>query len=152
MANIIFQLVTPEKILLQKELLSLSCPTEMGEITILPGHISLIATLVPGELRAKTSKDEFFIYVSGGFVEVRPGNEVVILADSAQHHYEIDEKEAVEAKARAEKTMSEKQMSAEEYAKVAATLQQSLAKLNIARKHAHRKQSVTHEGIHETTD
>jgi len=134
-----FQLVTPERTVLQQELVSLTCPTDMGQITILPNHIPLVANLVPGELHAKTDHDDFYLYVAGGFVEVRAGNEVVILADDAAHHHEIDVSRAEEAKARAEAGMKEQHMSSEEYARVAASLQQSLAKLNVARKHAHRK-------------
>ena len=138
-----FQLVTPEKTVLEKELTFLSCPTTLGQITILPHHIPLVATLVPGELHAKTAKDEFFVYVAGGFVEVRPHNQVVVLADAAEHHFEIDQQLAEAAKVKAETAMQEKDtMSEQEYAKVAGVLQQSLARLNIARRHGHRKQPV----------
>jgi F-type H+-transporting ATPase subunit epsilon len=146
MNTIDFQLVTPERTVLSKELVSLSCPTQMGQITILPNHIPLVANLAPGELHAKTETDEFFLYVAGGFVEVKPNNEVVVLADDAAHFNEIDVKQAEEAKARAEEGMKEQIMSEEEYAKVAATLQQSLAKLNVARRHAHHKGPVTISG------
>ncbi len=138
-----FKLVTPERIVFSKELTSLSCPTSMGQITILPHHIPLVANLVPGELHAKTASDDFFVYVAGGFVEVRPKNEVVVLADAAEHHFEIDQQKAEAAKAKAEAEMEKRStMSEQEYAKVAAVLQQSLARLNIARRHAHRKQPI----------
>lgn len=142
-----FQLVTPERTVLQKELVSLTCPTDMGQITILPGHIPLVANLVPGELHAKTDHDDFYLYVAGGFVEVRSENQVVILADDAAHHHEIDVKRVEEAKARAEAGLKEQVMSDEEYARVAASIQQSMAKLNVARKHAHRKNPITGQGI-----
>ena len=141
-----FQLVTPEKTVLQKELASLSCPTALGQITILPGHIPLVATLTPGELHVKTENDDSFIFVAGGFVEVRPNNQVVVLADAAEHHFEIDQKQAEAAKAKAEKAMKDRStMSEQEYAKVAAALKQSLARLHIARRHARRKQDVINE-------
>ena len=144
MNNIHFQLVSPERVVLSKELTSLSCPTTLGQITVLPHHIPLVANLVPGELHAKSSQEDFFVYVAGGFVEVRPNSEVVVLADSAEHHFEIDVKEAQEAVSRAQSEMLENghRMSEHEYAKVASVLQQSLAKLNISRRHAHRKQSL----------
>ncbi len=147
MDQINFQLVTPEKTVLSKELASLSCPTSLGQITILPHHIPLVANLVPGELHAKTANDDFFVYVAGGFVEIRPNNQVIVLADAAQHHFEIDQKHAEEAKEKAEKAMKEPgAMSEQEYAKVAGVLQQSLVRLNIARRHAHRKQSAENIG------
>lgn len=138
--NIInFQLVTPERTVLTEELVSLTCPTTMGDITILPNHAPLVAQLVPGELKAKTTKDEFFLFVSGGFVEVKAKGQVTVLADAAEHNFEIDEQRALEAKQRAEKQMSEKKSDSEEYAAVAASLQKSLARLNFARKRANRK-------------
>ena len=141
MDSIHFQLVTPEKTVLSKELTSLSCPTSLGQITILPNHIPLVANLVPGELHAKSGNEDFFVYVAGGFVEVKPNNQIVVLADAAQHHFEIDQAQAEAAKAKAETEMkANSQMSEQEYAKVAGVLQQSLAKLNIARRHSHRKQ------------
>ncbi len=147
MNTINFQLVTPERTVLKQELVSLSCPTTLGQITILPHHIGLVATLVPGELHAKTEAEDFYIHVSGGFVEVKPGSEVVILADAAEHHFEIDITRATEAVERAKKDMQEKHGNAEEYAKVSAALERSLSRLNVARKHAHRKTSITGSGV-----
>lgn len=139
MQKLHFQLVTPERTVLNEELDSLSCPTTLGQITVLPGHIPLVATLVSGEMHAKTGGQEHFIHVAGGFIEVRPNNQVVALADAAQHHYEIDVQKTEEAVKRAQAAMKETHMSSAEYARVAASLNQSLAKLNIARKHSHRR-------------
>jgi F-type H+-transporting ATPase subunit epsilon len=146
MSKLHFQLVTPEKTVLNQELDSLSCPTTMGEITILPGHIPLVATLSPGELTARIAGKENSIVVSGGFIEVRPNNQVVALADSAEHSYEIDIEKTEAAVKRAQAAMREIKISSAEYAKVAASLNQSLAKLNIARKHSHHKQPITGQG------
>ncbi len=143
---ITFQLVTPERTVLSKELSSLSCPTTLGQITILPGHEPLVATLVPGELHAKSAKEDFFLFVSGGFVQVNHGNKVVILADAAEHHYEIDEQRAKEAKEQAEKALKEFKGGSEDYAKVATALEKSLTRLHITRKHAHKKNPLTGQG------
>lgn len=141
-------LVTPERTVLKEELDSLSVPTTMGQITILPGHIPLVATLVSGELSAKKAGEEHPIHVAGGFLEVKPNNEIVILADAAEHHYEIDEARAEAAKTQAEKRLKEEKLSEEEYAVVAAQLERNLTRLNIARKHAHRRtRPITSEGI-----
>lgn len=142
-----FQLVTPEKKVLSQELVSLSCPTKLGQITILPGHIPLVATLVPGELHAKTEDDDFYLHVSGGFLEVQKGSKIIVLADAAEHDFEIDIKRAEEAKLRAEKALKETKISEEEYAQVSASLEKSLSRLNIKRKHAHRKVPITGGGV-----
>jgi len=147
MGKLHFQLVTPEKMVLDEDLDSLSCPTSLGQITILPGHVPLVANLVPGELIARSGKDERNLSVSGGFVEIRPNDQIVVLADEAEHYYEIDIQKAEEAKKRAQKAMDEAKMYSEEYAAAAAALEKSLIRLNIARKHAHRKSPITGEGV-----
>jgi F-type H+-transporting ATPase subunit epsilon len=141
------QLVTPERLVLEEEVESLSCPTTQGQITILPGHIPLVSTLISGELVAKNNGEGHNIHVAGGFVEVRPHNEVVILADAAEHFYEIDEQRAEHAKKQAQQLMAQSQVSSEEYALAAAWLERSATRLNIARKHAHRRnRPITSQG------
>lgn len=144
-----FQLVTPEKVALAEELASLRCPTRMGEITILPHHAPLIAQLVSGELVATSgSGEESILHVAGGFIEIKPNNEVVALADSAEHFFEIDQERAQNAIKRAQKTMAETKLSSEEYALAAASLDKSLSRLRIARKHSHRRTAgITGQGI-----
>jgi F-type H+-transporting ATPase subunit epsilon len=147
MAAINFQLVTPEKTVLQEELASLTCPTDMGYITILPGHEPLVANLASGELHAKAlSGQDSYIFVSGGFVQINPNSQVVILADLAEHHYEIDAQKAEEAKTKAQKEMAEGKLSSEEYAVVSASLEKSLGRINIARKHSNRKNTFSSDG------
>ena len=143
-----FKLVTPEKTILSEELDSLSCPTTLGQITILPGHIPIVAELVPGELIVRKGSEESYINVTGGFVEVRPQNEIVVLADAAEHYYEISEQRAQDAVERAKAALREKQLFGEEYAKVAASLERSLARLKIVRKRSHQKNApITGEGL-----
>ena len=137
------QIVTPERVLLNKEVDSLTCPTTTGQITILPGHIPLVSTLEHGELIARVNGEPQYIAVSGGFVEVREKNEVAVLADTAEHAHEIDEKRAEEARMRAEEAMKRAgQLSAQEYANIAGNLQKNLARLKIARKRVSRHRNI----------
>lgn len=142
MAKINLQLVTPERTVLTEEVTSLVCPTTDGQITILPGHAPLIATLKSGELVVKNDNEDHNIHVAGGFVQVQNNKNkstIIVLADAAEHHYEIDIERAEEAKQQAEKTLQEQTLSDEEYAMTAASLQKNLSRLHIARKHAHRR-------------
>ena len=60
----------------------LICRTAVGEITILDGHAPLIASIIGPEIRIGTGQDAGTpVPLSGGCIEVRPGSEVVILAD-----------------------------------------------------------------------
>lgn len=147
MSAVHFQLVTPERTILSQVLDSLSCPTEMGQITILPNHEPLVAALVPGELVAKNGGEQFFVNVTGGFVQVDSGSRVTVLADAAEHFYEIDYSRAEAAKKRAEELLRQTHSSDAEYAAVATALERSLSRLNVARKRSHRKSPITGEGV-----
>lgn len=136
MAKLNLKLVTPEKVVFEEEVDSLTCPTTTGEITILPGHLPLISSLQSGELVARKGSEIEPIAVSGGFVEVRPGNEIIILADAAEHVRDIDLERAEDARKRAEQAMQNKQqLSSQEYAQIAATLERNLTKIRLAKKH-----------------
>lgn len=132
MSKLKFKIATPEKVVHEADIDSLSCPTEMGELTILANHIPLVANIVPGELRIGDGQEVQYLVVTGGFLEVRPGNEIVILADAAEYDAEIDLQRAEKAKEQAKKTMSEENVEAEEYARAQAALERSLARIRVA--------------------
>ena len=56
--------------------------TPMGEIAVLDMHIPLISSLLGPSVRVVSGKKEEKIPLSSGFLEVRPGSEVVVLVDS----------------------------------------------------------------------
>lgn len=142
--NIIrFKIATPERVVYESEVDSVTCPTEMGEVTILPNHIPLVANLAPGEMKIVAAGQEKYIAVTGGFLEVRPDNEVIILADAAEAGEEIDIKRAEEAREKARKTMSEQTLSEQEYAATAAALERSLSRIRIAKKHRYKNVGKT---------
>lgn len=134
-----FKIVTPERTVLESEIDQLTLPTQEGEITVLPGHIPLISVLSPGELIAREGEKETAMAVSGGIVEVRK-NEIVILADTAERAEEIDLKRAEEARERAEKLKEERiQTDEAQYATAAAILEKNLARIKVAKKHLSRR-------------
>src|SRR3989338_62724 len=96
-----FEIVTPERVVLKEEIVQITLPTKMGEITVLPNHIPLVASLLPGviHVKKKNGEDEI-ISISGGFLEVLK-DKVVILADTAERAEELDLTRAEEAYARA---------------------------------------------------
>lgn len=96
-----FQIVTPEKVVLKKDILQVTVPTTSGEITVLPDHIPLISVLSPGVIEAKLADGLVEIMsVSGGFIEVMK-DKVIILAETAERAEEIDEQRVGEAYLRA---------------------------------------------------
>jgi F-type H+-transporting ATPase subunit epsilon len=133
-----FSITTPERILVSEKVDSLTLPTEMGEITVLTNHIPLVANLVPGEIRYKMGGKDNFFAVSGGFIEVREGNKVLVLADTAEFGQEIDLDRAEKAKAQAQKLMQESYTDEKTFADASAVLEKNLARLRVARKHKNR--------------
>lgn len=109
-----FEIVTPERTVLSKEIVQVTVPTQDGEITILPEHIPLVSILQPGVLEIRTLDQETeIIAVSGGFIEVLR-DKVVVLADTAERGEELDEERITNAKTKAEKAKAEA-MNHEEY-------------------------------------
>jgi F-type H+-transporting ATPase subunit epsilon len=70
------------KVLYEGSARSLNLKTDMGEITILDKHIPLIASLKAGNMKILDNEEKIRnIYVSSGFLEVKPHSEVTVLAE-----------------------------------------------------------------------
>jgi F-type H+-transporting ATPase subunit epsilon len=108
-------------------------PAEMGEVGIAPRHAPMLTKLKPGEVRVQTQEgEEQSFFVSGGLLEVQP-HVVTVLADTAIRAHDLDEAAAMEAKARAEQMLSDKQADID-YARAQAELVESMAQLAAIRK------------------
>ncbi len=98
------KIVTPERLILDERIDSVTIPTTEGEITVLAEHIPIITALSSGSIVAISEGENIPIAVVGGFVEVRKEKNktiVAILADFAEHISEISEEEIEKAKAKA---------------------------------------------------
>ena len=83
-------LVTPQKVLLLNEEVDFVClPAFLGEMGVLPGHVSTVVQLKEGVLRYKTGKNHFEFSTLGGFAEITP-ERVLVLAEAAELAKEID--------------------------------------------------------------
>ncbi|MDD5146182.1 MAG: F0F1 ATP synthase subunit epsilon [Candidatus Pacebacteria bacterium] len=141
MEKIKFKIVTPERIVFEDEVDQATLPTSEGEITVLPKHIPLVSVLKPGELLLKKNKKEIPMAVSGGLIEVGK-NEIVVLADTAEHAYEIDEQRAEEAKRRAEEMMKTASREMVDNAALVSNLEKELARLKVVRRHKSRSINI----------
>ena len=98
--------VSAEENLFSGRIESLQITGSEGELGIMPGHAPLLTSLKPGMARiVKYGGSVEVIYLSGGMLEVQPNN-VTVLADIAVRADDLDEKEVLEAKQRAEKHMN----------------------------------------------
>ena len=117
----------------EQEIFSGTCeqviaPAKMGEVGIYPRHTQLLTQLKPGEVRVvKEGGEEEFFFVSGGMLEVQP-HVVTVLADTALRARDLDEAKSMEAKARAEQALADRD-SDMDYAAAEAELAEAIAQL-----------------------
>ncbi|KTD18703.1 F1 sector of membrane-bound ATP synthase, epsilon subunit [Legionella lansingensis] len=106
---------------------------ELGEIGIIPGHAPLLTLLKPGEVRVTLPGGAHEVYyVSGGMLEVQPYY-VTVLADAVERAEDLDEAQALAAKARAEEAMASKGADID-YSKAAAELARAVAQIRAIQK------------------
>jgi F-type H+-transporting ATPase subunit epsilon len=133
-------IVTAEREVFSDEVDEVVAPGVEGQLGILPHHAPLMTTLLPGELLVKKGGEEFYLAISGGFIEVRP-DRIIILADAAERVEEIDIARAEEAKRRAEERLAERPPGVD-MARAEAALRRSLIRLRVAERRRRRRPSV----------
>jgi F-type H+-transporting ATPase subunit epsilon len=100
-----FQLVSPERMLVDEQVSEAQIPAAEGYIGVMPGHAPLMSELKPGGvLTYKGSGGEKTLAVYGGFVEVLP-ERTRVLADAAEFGTEINADKARQRLAEATKAM-----------------------------------------------
>ena len=134
MANTLkLEIVTPEARTYSDDVEMVTLPGVEGEMGVYPQHVPLMTQLVPGEIIVRKDGQDVFLAVGEGFVEVT-AERVAILTDMAIRSEQIDEAKAEEARRQAEARLAGK-MDEAETALVAASLAQSVAQLNVKRRH-----------------
>lgn len=132
MSKLHLEIITPEKQVFTDEVDMVVVPAIEGDVGILPGHIPLFTKIRPGEIMIRKSNQQFFLAVTGGFLEVLD-NKVNVLADYAIRAEDIELAQAEEARRRAEKLMEEKRTE-RDFTLAQAELQKALLELKVARK------------------
>lgn len=130
MATLRLEIITAECQVLADDIDILVAPGIEGELGILPHHAPLMTMLQPGELLIRKDREETYMVVTGGFLEVRP-DKVIVLADACERAEEIDVARAEEAKRRAEERLKTRPPDMEA-ASIEAALRRSLSRLRVA--------------------
>ena len=131
-------IITPEGTVYDGQADEITLPTADGEITVLPHHIPLITTLIPGAAIVRLQDKEEYYAVSGGVVEI-DGKGVQVLAQIADRAENLQEAAIEKAKADAEKLVSERRQDAAGFADAVAILDRELARLKTVRRHRTRR-------------
>jgi F-type H+-transporting ATPase subunit epsilon len=132
METIHLKIITPKKIVIDEEVLSVTTPTFSGEITILPHHTNLFSLLVEGVIKIKRKEGEDYLAIGGGYLET-DGRDLHILVSKAYGQAEINqqliEKGIEEAKAILTQSKDRK-----ERQEAAAVLRRSIIDLKLLKK------------------
>ncbi|MEM7144477.1 MAG: ATP synthase F1 subunit epsilon [Verrucomicrobiota bacterium] len=126
------EIVTPEKEVFSDEVDTVVLPGTEGEMGILEAHAPVVTMLLPGELRYSKDGKEEELAVGEGMLEIT-ATRVAVLTDMALAEHEIDE-DAVEAALKRAEERKAGLVGDEEIAAVEASIQKSLAQLQLKRK------------------
>jgi F-type H+-transporting ATPase subunit epsilon len=82
--------VAPDREVVGEDVTSVVAPGASGYFGVMSGHLPLVASLKPGLLEyVDPQGSRHFVYIGGGFVEVRD-NRMTVLADEAARARDID--------------------------------------------------------------
>lgn len=136
MNGIELKIITPDRIVYDSTgISSVTIPTKEGSITVLPGHIPLIAPIKTGEAHLIKDGVTLGLAVSGGILEVRQNSTVVILAERGELAHDIDVARAEDAYKRAQDAMKMEQNVADiDYARIQGLMEKELNRINVGKK------------------
>tara|TARA_B100000427_G_scaffold317662_1_gene313981 strand:+ start:896 stop:1297 length:402 start_codon:yes stop_codon:yes gene_type:complete len=81
--NFFFELITPDKNLINNEFEMVVVPGEEGDFGVLPNHSNLISQIRPGVLKIyKNNKIDKSFFIYNGFAEVS-NNKLIVLSETA---------------------------------------------------------------------
>lgn len=132
------KVVTPDKIISDEVVDSVSLPTTSGMITVLNKHVPLVSTIRSGEMIIRKAGSGLGYSVYKGVVNVRPHHkgitEVVVLLERGEMVDELDAERAQEALDRAKK-MKEELVDDEDFSLFEGLVEKELNRVKIATKY-----------------
>lgn len=135
------KVVTPDKVLVDEVIDSVSIPTTTGMITVLNKHVPIVSTIKSGEMIIKKAGNGISYAVYKGLVNVRPHQkgltEVVVLLENGEPLEELDHARAEEALARA-KVMKEEKDDDADFALFEGAVEREFNRVKLARKYGSR--------------
>jgi len=121
--------VTPDRVLLSKEIETIVVPAAKGYLGVLYNHAPMIVGLTPGPVKYREAGKNNYLSIGGGFMEISH-NKITLLADSAERPEEIDKERAEAARDRALKRLKERPPGLDEL-RAEMALRRALARLRV---------------------
>lgn len=140
MSKVYITIITGEKVVFREEADQISIPTQVGFLTILPNHIPLVGIVTTGKIELQNNNTTRELAISSGILEIRPGSNVIILADRSEFAEEIDVARAEEAYKRAQLLMTEKAHEADvDFARFESMIDKELNRVSVGQKYNSKK-------------
>lgn len=131
MAELILEIITPERMVFNGRVDLVNIPGSEGQFTVLKGHAPLLSSVEIGELYFSRGQNRFHYAINKGFAHVL-NNRVTLLVETAERADEIDVKRALAAKQRAEAAIGGVSRDDYEFQKLQAALMRAITRLKIA--------------------
>lgn len=132
------KVVTPDKVLVDEIIDSVSVPTTSGVISVRSKHVPLVSNIKSGEMIVYKAGTGVGYAVYKGLVNVRPHNkgltEVVVLLERSEPVEELDHARAEEALARA-RALAQENEDSEDFALFEGLIEKELNRVRVAMKH-----------------
>ena len=127
------EVITPERVMVSEDVDMVEAPGALGEFGVLPGHITFLTSIVPGEVRYMTGNETRYVATSGGFAEV-VSDKVTFLLQTAEFAHEIDIDRAKRARQRAESELGRLSSDDKDYQLFEMALRRAIARISTASK------------------
>ena len=127
---LLLEIVTPERLVLRQETLSVTATGIAGEFTILPLHVPFLTALQVGYLHCRAEDALQTAFVSGGFADVS-GGKVLILAEAAELPGEIDVDRAEKARERARVRLETERRENVDYVRAKSALERAVLRIRL---------------------
>ncbi len=134
MAELNIEVITPDKVILKGEIISVTVPGVKGRFQVLKNHAPLVSIFEIGMIEVITTDKNISHYATGGGTIEVLNNNVLILADSLELADDIDVDRAKNAKLRAEERL-DKREEGTDLARAEIALKRAVNRLNVVEKH-----------------
>jgi len=134
MDNISLEVLTPEKLIFNEKVESVTVPGTKGRFQVLKDHAPLISTIDIGVIDLKKNNERDHFTTGGGTIEVLK-NKVTILVDSIEKVEDIDVYRAEKAKERAEERLVKKNVEDVDAIRAELALKRAVNRINAKNKY-----------------
>jgi F-type H+-transporting ATPase subunit epsilon len=126
-----------KKIVSDMDLEEITLPGNAGELNILPGHAPLMTTLSAGILSYKLKNGESArMAISWGYCQISSDG-VTVLAETAVHGHDLDEKVLLKELKHFEDTMATQSLDDDQWEKTNLEIARLRAEMNLLKEKAH---------------